>query len=142
MTIEQADDNYLASLSGAEWFVIISRGALGFRYGPYSGHEAGAIMQRCVGEGIPCILSASCGREFDWDVARDFGRGQPADWKPMEEAPQDGSTIMADVGGIETRVIWWNSWDWWRELNEDGSVGKPVDPVRWRVLSDEEKGRG
>ncbi|MBB4859675.1 hypothetical protein HNO88_003004 [Novosphingobium chloroacetimidivorans] len=142
MASEQTDENYLASLNSAEWFVIISRANLGFRYGPYTGPEAGAIMQQCQLEGIPCLLSANCGREFDWDVARDFGRGQPADWKPMEDAPQDGSTIMVDVGGVETRAVWWHSWEWWRELNEDGSVGKPVEPVRWRALSEEEKARG
>lgn len=133
------DPNYCPSLQAAEWFVILSRGSMGFRYGPYAPEEAGAIMSQCHDEGIPCLVTGNCGREFDWDLARDFARGRPADWKPMEDAPTDGSEIMGDVNGVETRMVWWCSWEWWRGLNEDGSVGKPVDPIRWREMTDEDR---
>ena len=126
------DEDYLKSLNGAEWFVVLARGAFGFRYGPYTGEEVGKIMGQCVDEGIPCFVTANCGREFDWDVARDFARGEPADWRPMSEAPKDGTEIIGDVNGVETLMIWWISWEWWREALPNNECGKPVTPMRWR----------
>jgi hypothetical protein len=114
------DESYARSLKDAEFFVILSRGRLGFRYGPYTGEQAGKIMQQCQIEGIPVLITANCGPEFDWDVARDFIRGRPADWKPMDEALADGTTIMGDVGGVEHRICWWHSWETWREVADNG----------------------
>lgn len=133
-TSHTTDDNYLSSLKGAEWFVILSRGAFGFRYGPYSPTEVGEIMSQCVAEGIPALITGNCGREFDWDVARDFARGSPGEWHPMDDAPLDAGTLMGDVLHFETLMVWWPKWKVWRELNDDGSVGNPIAPMRWRYL--------
>lgn len=69
-----AEQKYSA-LDG-ECHVIVARGAVAFRFGPYSGLEAGKILSQCVDEKIPCLLTWTCGREFDWDTARDL-RGTP-----------------------------------------------------------------
>lgn len=136
---DEIPENYCASLKVAEWHVILSRGSMGFRYGPYTSEQAGAILSQCQDEGIPCFLSAICGTDFDWDLARDFARGQPADWRPMGEAPTDGTPIMADVNGVETRVLWWINWECWRSLADNiTDVGRPVSPLRWRELTAEE----
>lgn len=134
MSEQQSDETYLASLTGAEWWAVLARGAFGFRYGPYTAEEAGKIMAQCVEEGVPLLLSANCGREFDWDVARDLARGQPANWRPMVEAPQDGTEIIAEVGGFETRIVWWMNWEYWREIDQEGRPGRPVEPFRWRPV--------
>lgn len=132
---ETSDEDYLSSLKGVEWTAIIFRANLGFRYGPYTGEEVGQIMSRCVDEGIPLTITANCGREFDWDVARDWGRGLPADWQPMESAPKDGSTILGDVGGFEQRICWWLNWECWRRVADNNTdVGAPCEPFRWRPV--------
>jgi len=135
---DESGGEYLVSLNGAEWFAIIARNNLGFRYGPYTGEEVGKIMSQCVEEGIPLMLTANCGREFDWDVARDFGRGEPANWRPMDQAPQDGTVIIGDVNGFEQRMCWWIKWECWRAVADNGSdIGQPVHPYRWRSIDDE-----
>ena len=121
-TNQSTDDNYLASLKDAEWFVILSRGAFGFRYGPYSPTEVGEM------------ITGNCGREFNWDVARDFARGSPGEWHQMDDAPLDAGALMGDVLQFETCMVWWPEWKVWRELNDDGSVGNPIAPMRWRYL--------
>jgi hypothetical protein len=129
----------LGALEHAEWFATIARKNMGFRFGPYTGPELGEILTRCTEEGIPIVVTANCGREFDWDLARDWGVGQAADWRPMEEAPTDNVVIMGDVNGIETRIVWWQAWECWREMKADGmSVGQPVAPRRWRELTPED----
>jgi hypothetical protein len=66
-------------------FIIISRGNLAFRYGPYPGPQAGAIATLCVKEKINFFITVDCsGKEFDWDLARDL-RGSPEEKPP--EAP-------------------------------------------------------
>jgi hypothetical protein len=135
-----SEQGYFKSLDGVEWWATLARGAIGFRYGPYTGEEVGRIMEQCVNEGIPLIVSATCGREFDWDVAREFARGNPADWQAMDSAPKDGTDFIAEVAGVECRVVWWKSWEWWREAGPNGSVGRPVQPTRWRTLTDAERG--
>lgn len=138
---EVPDESYCPSLKGAEFFAILSRGSMAFRFGPYTGPEVGEIMQQCQLEGIPVYITANCGPDFDWDIARDFARGNPVDWRKMDEAPTDGSPIIGDVNGSETRIIWWLNWECWRELADNmRDVGQPVSPVRWRHLTDEERG--
>lgn len=61
----------------AEWFVIVARGGLAFRFGPYDGPAVGKIMSQCQDEKISCLVTANCGPEFDWELARDFCRGVP-----------------------------------------------------------------
>jgi hypothetical protein len=61
-----------ASFARAEWFVILARGALAFRFGPYDGPTVGKIMSQCQDEKIACLVTGNCGPEFDWELARDF----------------------------------------------------------------------
>lgn len=136
MTTEpESDENYLASLNGAEFFAIVARGNLAFSYGPYTAIEVGQIMSQCVDEGVPLLIRANCGREFDWDVARDFGRGAPANWLPMESAPKDGTVVLGDCSGFEQRMCWWLNWECWRLVADNGTdVGEPCSPYRWRPV--------
>lgn len=61
-------------LEGSEWWAIIARGSLAFRFGPYTGLEVGKIIERCVEEKIACLITGNCGKEFDWELARDLSR--------------------------------------------------------------------
>ncbi|WP_371431356.1 hypothetical protein [Novosphingobium sp.] len=134
------DEHYMASLKNAEWTAVIFRNNMGFRFGPYSAEEVGAIMSQCVEEGIPLTITANCGRDFDWDIARDFGRGVQANWRPMGDAPKDGSVVMGDVGGFEQRMCWWENWQVWRRVADNNTdVGEPVSPYRWRPLEDDDR---
>lgn len=74
--IEAASEAY--SLTGNECFVIVSRGALAFRFGPFTGLQAGEIMEQCAEEKIPFLMTMMCGTPFNWDLARDL-RGYPPD---------------------------------------------------------------
>jgi len=138
--LDEIPDGYAPSLKDAEWFIILSRGAFGFRYGPYAAEKAGEILKQCTDEGITCYLTANCGTEFDWDIARDFARGNPGDWRLMGSAPKDGTEVMGDCSDVETRMVWWEKLECWRELLPDGSsVGKPVHHQRWRPLTAAER---
>lgn len=134
MADEHDEHPSLDTVGNAEWFAIIARKNLAFRFGPYTGEEAGEIMQRCTEERIALMLTANCGREFDWEIAREWGRGSEGDWRPMDEAPTDNTIVMGDVNGLETRIVWWQAWECWREV-DGASVGKPVHPYRWRELT-------
>lgn len=79
MAEETIPDDYLKSIKAAEFYITLARGSMGFRYGPYTALEAGKIMNQCLDEEIPFVLIGACGREFDWDVARDFAKGVPVD---------------------------------------------------------------
>ncbi len=131
---ETADlDRPYEAMAGADWYAIVARANMGFRFGPYSGPEVGEIVKRCTEEGIPVVVSAECGRTFDWDLARDFGRGQPANWRPMSEAPRDPpEIIIGDVACFEHRIFWFKEWQAWRLIDDHGRPGEPVSPLRWR----------
>lgn len=131
------------SLSGGEYFIIMEMGAMGFRYGPYTALEAGAIAKQCVDEKIPAYMSINMGGEFDWAFARDIAATANADWRGMDEAPKDGTVIIADVSGIETAIVWWANHEAWRRLHENGTtVLEHVEPTKWREQTAEEKGNG
>lgn len=127
---EPTPDRYL-SLTDAEWYVAVARGPMGFRFGPYTGAEAGKIMERATTEQVPVFLTATCGREFDWDLARDM-RGWPAERFPMDEAPRDGSTIVVDWNGVECLAQWSREWGVFRYVDENGVLDKPIEPRSWR----------
>jgi len=135
--------SFSKSLSEGEYFVIMQMGAMGFRYGPYTALEAGAIAKQCVEAKIPAYMSINMGGEFDWDFARSIGATANADWRGMDEAPQDGTVIIADVSGIETAIVWWANHEAWRRLHENGTtVLEHVEPTKWREQTAEEKGNG
>lgn len=124
-----------ACMAGAEWFAIVARNNLAFSFGPYTGPEVGELMKRATEEGVPLVIRANCGREFDWELARDFGCGEPANWQPMETAPQDGTVVIGDIAGFERKMTWWIKWECWRVVAEnDRDVGEPVAPFRWRPI--------
>jgi hypothetical protein len=64
---------YVALGKGNECWIVVARGAFAFRFGPYTGPEAGAILERCVKERIAASIVMQCGPEFDWEIARDIG---------------------------------------------------------------------
>jgi len=83
------------------------------------------------------------GGEFDWDFARDIAATANAAWLEMADAPHDGSVIIGDVGGVETRIVWWKSHQTWRRMHEDGfTVLDPVEPTKWRAMTPEEQNHG
>ena len=63
-----------------------------------------------------------------------------SDWKPMKDAPADGSTIVvrASVGG-ETQfaiVKWDDPRKWW--VHADGGQPYPAyDPIEWMRVPDD-----
>jgi hypothetical protein len=127
-------DERISAIDNAKWWAVIARGAFGFRFGPYSGPEIGEIMRQCEAEGINLVVSAECGRDFDWETARAFGRGQEADWQGMSTAPKnDQVPLIGDVSGVETRMVWYAPWEAWRRIADDGTIVGPVEPRRWRA---------
>jgi hypothetical protein len=60
------------TIGKAKWFAITHRGAIAFRFGPFTGPEIGAIMTRCAQEKIPLLVTADCGTPFDWELAADL----------------------------------------------------------------------
>jgi hypothetical protein len=72
-THDHLDTVYTSLGKSTEYWAIIGRGAFVFRFGPYTGPEAGAIMKRAVDERIAVTIVGQCGREFDWEAARDLG---------------------------------------------------------------------
>ncbi|MET4341975.1 hypothetical protein [Bradyrhizobium sp. RT9a] len=67
------ESTYIALGKGNECWIVLARGAFAFRFGPYSGPEAGAILNRCVKERIAATVVMQCGPDFDWEIARDIG---------------------------------------------------------------------
>lgn len=60
-------NNYLPDAKG---YAIISRGALAFRYGPYSMPELGEIMMRSLEDKTPVFVTVDCGAvPFDHEFA-------------------------------------------------------------------------
>ena len=57
-------------LAGAEWFAIIGRANLAFRFGPFTGPEVGKIVAQCVDEKLPLLITAQCGTPVNWEAAR------------------------------------------------------------------------
>ena len=125
------DDFNLSYLKGAEFWAVVARGNLGFRFGPYTSDEIGPIMEQAGRERCPVVVTATCGREFDWELAREM-RGWPADYHPMENAPRDGTIIIGDLNGIEAGVRWSMEMQSWRLVEDDGGSGEAVTPGRWR----------
>lgn len=69
-------DGTYESFKVAKWYVLMHKGPFGFRFGPYEGRDVGPIMERCLKESIPLLITADCGTEFDWVLAADL-RGTP-----------------------------------------------------------------
>ncbi len=59
-----------ALLEKAEWFAIIGRHNLAFRFGPFTGPEIGKVMSQCVTEKLPLLVTAQCGTPVNWEAAR------------------------------------------------------------------------
>lgn len=145
MSTEQQipDTEFAAALAGARFFIGLSVGNIVFKYGPYSAEYAGNIVKRCVVEGIPAVMTAEMGADFDWDLARSMLGDPNAVWRTMEEAPRDGSVIIGDVMGVETKVTWWLKWECWREVADNNTdVGRPVDVIRWRAVTEKDQIHG
>lgn len=120
-------------LEASECFITFARRNIGFRYGPFTAEEAGQIIMRCNDEHIPAVLHVVGGREIDWELAAGWARGEAQVYKPEVEAPRDGTVIIAPNGDFEVAVVWWANWETWRRVNDDGSMGPPVDVFSWRL---------
>ncbi len=70
---EQLDVIYTALSKSTEWWVVINRGPFAWRFGPYEAKEVGEIMTKAVEEELYVSIVGNCGREFDWQLARDLG---------------------------------------------------------------------
>lgn len=72
-------------MKNAKCYAIISRGAIGFRFGPYPPEEVGKIMEQSLDEGTPVFISVDCGQvPFDHQLARDM-RGYPEGSPELED---------------------------------------------------------
>jgi hypothetical protein len=67
------EKTYAALNQSTEFWVIVARGAFALRFGPYTGAEAGEILTRGCEERIVMNVVGNCGREFDWEIAKDMG---------------------------------------------------------------------
>lgn len=119
-------------LSECDAWLVFARGNIGFRYGPFKPTEVGPLLQRCNDEDIPATIVFQPGTDVDWELVKQWARGVPQNYRTMDEAPRDGTTIIVDTGHVEQAAVWWQSWEWWRVIGEDGQPGKPCDPLRWR----------
>lgn len=73
---EQIDPKY-TSLDDAKYYAIVyGDGDFAFRFGPFEGPAVGKILERCLDEDIPLLITADCGPVFDWELAGEF-RGKP-----------------------------------------------------------------
>ncbi len=64
---------YIALGKSTEFWIVVGRGAFAFRFGPYTGKECGPILERSIKEQIAVTVIGQCGREFDWEIAKDMG---------------------------------------------------------------------
>jgi hypothetical protein len=71
MDVPDLNKPYLSLNQSSTAWVIISTGCFGFKYGPYTPTEAGAIMTEAVERGLGVIVSMECGSTFDWELAED-----------------------------------------------------------------------
>jgi hypothetical protein len=61
------------TLGRAKWFVIAHNGGgFAFRFGPFTGPEAGQIIERSIVENATILVTADCGSDFDWDLVREL----------------------------------------------------------------------
>lgn len=78
----------------AKAYVLIARGRISFKYGPYTVAEAGAIMERCHRENLAVHVGYDCGaRPFDFDFAAVLVREAEDDG----EAGPDGAAADAET---------------------------------------------
>lgn len=89
------DKAYTALGKSTEFWIILGHGAFAFRFGPYTGPEAGEILTRAVKERIATTIVGQCGRDFDWEIARDMG-----------------------LRLVLPRDRWWRRLLWWRKAKE------------------------
>lgn len=64
---------YASFSQGHEFWIVVGRGAFAFRYGPFTGPEAGKILEWSVKERVAVTLVGQFGPAFDYELARDFG---------------------------------------------------------------------
>lgn len=67
------DNAYIALGKSTEFWIVVGRGSFAFRFGPYEGKECGPILERAIKERIAVTVVGQCGREFDWEIAKDMG---------------------------------------------------------------------
>lgn len=60
------------SLETAECWAVIARGKLAFRFGPFTGAEAGKIMEESTARELDVTIIMNCGKPFDWEMAKDL----------------------------------------------------------------------
>lgn len=70
---EDINRTYIALAKSTEYWIAVGRGAFVFRFGPYTGPESGIILNRLVSERIAATIIGNCGREFDYELAKDMG---------------------------------------------------------------------
>lgn len=91
-----------------EWFAIVGRGGFAFRFGPFDGPTIGKIMTQCVAEEIPLLVTANCGPEFNWEIARDFGKGHKIRaGDHVHHTPSKEDWVVAYVDGEYLAWVGW-----------------------------------
>lgn len=91
---------YKSLTKESECWVIVARGALAFRFGPYKPTEAGAILTECIKRRIAANLVVNSGTEFDYELAADLGvRITEEAMKEFEDDKHDADrTVPGNAG--------------------------------------------
>lgn len=59
-------------------------------------------------------------------------------WRPMSDAPRDGTEIEVRIrieeALCEVSAVWWLNLSAWRLAHPNGDVGQIIEPVEWRPL--------
>lgn len=84
--------SYDSKLKGP-WYASVFNGNFGVRFGPLNGPAVGRVIQQCVDEQIPLVLTLDGGPEFDLDLARDV-RGWSDELAKENATP--GPAALAD----------------------------------------------
>lgn len=91
MTEAELDAGYKALTNATEFWAVVGRGRLAFRFGPYTPVEAGAIMSEAVDRKVAVTIIGQCGRDFDWQLADDLGCWLPGHPPRPPETPAGDS---------------------------------------------------
>lgn len=91
MTDSELDTAYKGLTNATEFWVVAGRSRIAFRFGPYTPHEAGALMTEAVERKIAVTIIGQCGRGFDWQLADDLGCWLPGHPPRPPETPAGDS---------------------------------------------------
>ena len=95
------------------------------------------VKREWDGDNVPCV------EDFDQLIAL-ARRGAAVQWRPIEEAPKDGTWILVGAPGKEPETACWSSsvWleGWYSGGGRSDSYGPSFEPTHWMPLPPPPKG--